>query len=268
MTALALVPALDTAPARPSTATSRPVPPPRDRAERDSLVKENLGLVYTIANDLHRHLARFVPVDDLVGYGSIGLVEAAQRFDAGGRVPFGVFARYRIRGAMFDGIRSQGASPNGISYSRGAYKQLAAEERVNRMLEHEALRNYGEVSSPDEALAYVENVLSRIARVHALSSVDSFDGLDTAGDFESTGNRWNGEPMAAEAAAPTTGADTDKALAALTPQQRKLVDLVYREDLDLYEAARRLGIQRAAVCKLHARALQAMRAALGVEASR
>lgn len=258
------------------TVTSTDAPPAaprkRDRAERDALVKANLGLVHKIANDIHRHLARFVPTEDLVGFGSIGLIEAAERYDASGRLPFGAFARYRIRGAIFDGIRITGASQNGgLTYSRAAYKQIATEQRVNRLLEQEALTRYGEVSSPEKALAYIDDVLTRIARTHALYSVDLEDLGSDAGveEIHSTGNKWSGRPLPAITEDTTLEAIRVRdALAVLTPKQRKLMDLVYGRDMDLNEAGRELGIQSGTVCKLHERAIAALRAVIAPETDR
>jgi RNA polymerase sigma factor for flagellar operon FliA len=41
-------------------------------------------------------------IDDLVSAGTIGLIEAADRYDATRGVPFGTFAYRRIRGAIID----------------------------------------------------------------------------------------------------------------------------------------------------------------------
>jgi RNA polymerase sigma factor for flagellar operon FliA len=66
-----------------------------------------MHLVKSIAGDIRcRPLGRGIELDDLVGYGSVGLVEAATRFDERG-VPFSAFARPRIYGAIVDGIRAQ-----------------------------------------------------------------------------------------------------------------------------------------------------------------
>jgi RNA polymerase sigma factor for flagellar operon FliA len=46
-------------------------------------------------------------MEDLVGYGAKGLVEAAARFDGARGIPFVAFARHRIRGAILDGIRTE-----------------------------------------------------------------------------------------------------------------------------------------------------------------
>ncbi len=67
----------------------------------------HLDLVKAMAGDIRgRPLGRGIDLDDLVGYGRVGLVEAATRFEERG-VPFSAFARSRIHGAIVDGIRAQ-----------------------------------------------------------------------------------------------------------------------------------------------------------------
>jgi len=78
-----------------------------DTRARDQLIEAHLDLVKSMARDIGgRPLGRGIDFDDLVGYGTVGLVEAATRFEERG-VPFAAFARPRIYGAIVDGIRTQ-----------------------------------------------------------------------------------------------------------------------------------------------------------------
>ncbi len=68
-----------------------------------------LDLVRNEALRIQRGLPRdVVTLDDLVGPGQLGLVEARDRFDPRFGVPFDLFARQRVRGAIFDNLRTQG----------------------------------------------------------------------------------------------------------------------------------------------------------------
>jgi len=78
-----------------------------DTRARDERITAHLDLVKSMARDIRgRPLGRGIDLDDLVGYGTVGLVEAATRFEERG-VPFSAFARPRIYGAIVDGIRAQ-----------------------------------------------------------------------------------------------------------------------------------------------------------------
>src|SRR5262245_44728279 len=113
-------------------------------------------------------------VDDLVAYGRKGLVEAAERFDGRAGVAFTTFAYYRVRGAMYDGIRAMGW------YSRADYARYRAEERANQYLQtHADQEGAARAQDPGaggstrrdaaETLANVAEVLSGIATIHITS---------------------------------------------------------------------------------------------------
>lgn len=53
---------------------------------------------------------RFLDLDDLISAGTIGLLEAATRFDADRGVPFGAYCRRRIHGSMIVALRQTGLS--------------------------------------------------------------------------------------------------------------------------------------------------------------
>src|SRR3569623_658689 len=102
--------------------------------DRDSLVQQHLGLVQSVARKLRKQITARIDFDDLVGYGSKGLIEAAERFDPAHGVAFTTFAYYRIRGAMLDGLRTMGWS------SRADYARYRAEERATESLQNQAAR--------------------------------------------------------------------------------------------------------------------------------
>src|SRR5919201_1201611 len=73
--------------------------------ERDELVLRELSQVHYIARRIHERLPQHVPFEDLVHSGVIGLIDAIRSYDAKQSVPFNAFAKFRIRGAIIDGLR-------------------------------------------------------------------------------------------------------------------------------------------------------------------
>ena len=63
------------------------------------------------ARATHRRVYRHVEIDDLVQEGFVGVLEAAQRYDADKGVQFKSFAKRRIAGAMIDFIRREVPGP-------------------------------------------------------------------------------------------------------------------------------------------------------------
>jgi RNA polymerase sigma factor for flagellar operon FliA len=76
-------------------------------AARDALALQFRPYVYKLARELVARLRLQIDVDDLAGWGCLGLLEAAARYDGRRGVRFRSFAHARIRGAMLDAIRSQ-----------------------------------------------------------------------------------------------------------------------------------------------------------------
>jgi RNA polymerase sigma factor for flagellar operon FliA len=75
------------------------------KSDTNALAVQHLDLVRQAAFALRRRLARGASVDDLIGAGNLGLVEATRRFDPR-KASFGTFARHRVRGAMMDSLRA------------------------------------------------------------------------------------------------------------------------------------------------------------------
>lgn len=80
---------------------------PEDAAPPDALVVQYRPYVVKLARELAEAVAFHVDLDDLIGWGHMGLVEAARRFDVSRGVRFRTFAHRRIRGAMIDGMRKE-----------------------------------------------------------------------------------------------------------------------------------------------------------------
>jgi RNA polymerase primary sigma factor len=75
-----------------------------DRGAQDRLVRIHLPLIRSLAR---RYRGYGLPFDDLVQEGSLGLLEAIQRYDPARGPDFVSFARFRIRRAMRNALTDQ-----------------------------------------------------------------------------------------------------------------------------------------------------------------
>ena len=98
-----------------------------DEAARDELLQSNLSLVYHVARQLSRRMSAKASTDELVSFGTIGLIGALEAFDAERGLAFSTFAVPRIRGAILDELRRQDHVPRSM---RRKMRQLSqARER-------------------------------------------------------------------------------------------------------------------------------------------
>ena len=79
------------------------------KAQRDELVTRNMGYVVTLAR---QYKSDMLTTDDLVSEGTIGIIRAAERYDASRGKPFVTFAAPYIRRAIEEAIaRLTGEAP-------------------------------------------------------------------------------------------------------------------------------------------------------------
>jgi RNA polymerase sigma factor for flagellar operon FliA len=218
------------------------------------LVEENLDLVRLIAGKLQRSLGRTLDLDELVAYGSKGLVEAASRFDSGKGVAFSTFAYYRIRGAMLDGLRTMGW------YSRADYARYRAEERATEYLRNLAEREgaagepAGQARDAAQTLAEIAEVLSGVATVH----ITSLEAAASVTDERLPPPDQQLERLHLQARA-------RRGLEKLPERERRLLQLHYFEDRNLEEAGAQMGLSKSWSSRLHARAVDRLRKVLEAE---
>jgi RNA polymerase sigma factor for flagellar operon FliA len=78
-----------------------------EEADREAAIVQNMDLVHHIARRLKQRLPPCVTFDDLSSAGTIGLMQAVDRFDASRGASFKTYAQHRIRGAMLDYLRDE-----------------------------------------------------------------------------------------------------------------------------------------------------------------
>jgi RNA polymerase sigma factor for flagellar operon FliA len=197
-----------------------------------------------------RRIARRIPAggptfDDLVGFGHLGLVEATNQYDPTHGVHFETFARHRIRGAIFDGLRSQGL------FSRRAYEDLR-----RHAIAHEVLEEPGRDAPPSRAddAAAVTSAVAQLAM--AFLTEATLVGVEPAEDAET------------RIADDETREELRAALHRLPPEDRELIEAVYdfREVGDSGAAlARRQGVTRSYISRRHRQILERLRRVLASE---
>lgn len=102
---------------------------------REELVTEHRWLVERAVDRRMRSLPTWVERDELVGYGYLALVQAAERFDPSLGVPFPAYAQIRIDGAIRDGLRAGDWLPTRL---RAAQRRISAMQRDLATASHPA----------------------------------------------------------------------------------------------------------------------------------
>lgn len=104
------------------------------------LVPKFLSLVKYVAGRLAFRLPAHISMDDLIGSGTIGLVDSIQKFDPVKNVEFKTYAEFRIKGAILDELRTLDWIP------RSVRKKQHALEKVHMKLQ----KDLGRPAEPEE----------------------------------------------------------------------------------------------------------------------
>jgi RNA polymerase sigma factor for flagellar operon FliA len=200
-----------------------------------NLMASYLGLVRALAWKIHQQLPRSVELDDLIGYGCIGLAEAAKSYDPS-RGKFSTFAFYRIRGAIFDGL-SQMAWFRRDKFEARAYQVSG--------LESEPV----DAAELDAAL----NANSAWFRQSAGRLDGSFGGAGSAGRPDTVDRGASAEDAALRGEMEVRLRQLVDALPAAAAE---LLKATYYEGLTLKDAAARQGRNKSWASRLHTRVLR------------
>jgi RNA polymerase sigma factor FliA len=227
--------------------------------DRQKLVDANVPFVRSIAGKIKDQLPREIEFDDLYNYGMQGLLEAAERYDRRHGVTFQTFAYYRVRGAMFDGLRNMGWLP------RHEYARLRFEERAAAYLSNLTEREAGAgVAGGAGELPAVVNIEDEVRQVaEALGGVAAIFVTTMEGQKEK-GDVATGMTPTPQAQVERQERDVavEAALKELPEKERRLLQLYYFEDRPLEEVGKIMGLSKSWSSRLHARAIEMLKDAL------
>jgi RNA polymerase sigma factor for flagellar operon FliA len=216
----------------------------------DSLVMQHQDYVRSLARGIARKLPRHVDFEELVSLGQVGLISAARQFEPGRGVAFATFAYYRIRGAIFDGLRQLTGLPPSV---RRQVARLGGENEVAEMTAETS-----EASDDPEFLAkQFETAIGRLGAVFLVSSA--------AGEDEAALEPADERSAADEAEDRETAALVRKALERLSDDQRELIRMLYFEQRSMTEVAQLMKKNKSTISRRHAEAIDVLRSILSPE---
>ena len=221
----------------------------------EHLVRDHLGLVGHLAREAAARLPRHLDADDLVGAGSLALVQAARTFDPALGVPFARFAGTRIRGAMIDHMRQRDWATRSVR-SRARSLAAAAEELTK------ALHRVPSDTELAAAAGMTEQEVREVLQGTDRATLLSLDPLAAGEEGLGAGiqDRAPG-PEEALVAAERLGYLRD-AIAELPERARRVVTGYYLEDRQLTEIAEELGVTQSRASQLRSEGLDLLREAL------
>jgi len=224
---------------------------------REKIILEYAGLVKIVAGRLSIYLGYNVEYEDLVSYGTFGLIDAIDKFDFDKGVKFETYASVRIRGAILDQIRKMDWIPRTLRQKQkkidNAYKKIELE--TGRPATDEEVARELEIS-----LDELDDWQGQAKSSNIISLDEYMDSGETRMEIPSTADYAQPEKVVEQAALKEILVE---ALELLTEKEKKVIVLYYYEELTLKEISAVLEVTESRVSQLHTKALQKLRVKLG-----
>ncbi|MEO1227760.1 MAG: sigma-70 family RNA polymerase sigma factor [Myxococcota bacterium] len=221
------------------------LPPPTKDMSRAELAKQYGPYVRSIAGKIKKTLSKDIEFDDLYSYGMLGLMEAADRFDAKYGANFMTFAYYRVRGAIYDGLRGMGWVSR-TEYQKYRYEQHA-NEYLRTVAEQEAVGSGSVRKSDDDEVAEIADAVEGLVTIY-VTALDAMEGFQIADE--------SGPAVDEKLEVQQARRLVAEAIEKLPEQERTLLTLYYYKELSLEEVGKHLGLSKSWTSRLHARAIE------------
>jgi RNA polymerase sigma factor for flagellar operon FliA len=225
---------------------------------QEKIIIEYAGLVKLVAGRLSMYLGYNVEYDDLVGYGTFGLIDAIDKFDYSKGVKFETYASLRIRGAILDQIRKMDWIPRSVRQKQ---------RKIDTAYQNLELK-YGRMANDEEIATELEITVEELETWQSQTKVTNIISLD---EFMDQGTETKVEQsLTAEFDQPDRILEKQElkdliahTLESLTEKEKKVIVFYYYEELTLKEISRILDVSESRISQLHTKALQKMKLKLG-----
>jgi RNA polymerase sigma factor for flagellar operon FliA len=233
----------------------------KDPKIREHFVNQYAPLVKYVAGKIAIGMPQNVDFDDLVGYGVFGLLDAIEKFDPDKDIKFKTYAVTRIRGAIFDELRSIDWVPRSV---RQKAKEL---ERIIGRLETRLGRSASDDEIARELGINVKELHSLILKISG-ASILSLSDVWYVGD-ESDKVSVMESIESPKSLNPDIIVEREEikniivqAISELPDKEKKVLILYYYEDLTLKEIGEVLQVTESRISQLHTKAILRLRSKL------
>jgi RNA polymerase sigma factor for flagellar operon FliA len=221
--------------------------------DKSKIIRDHLYLVDILVGRMVTQVPSFMNKDDMKSAGMLGLLDAANKYDASKNILFKTFAEYRIRGAILDEMRKLDWFSRSLrdKQNRIGRTIMDLELKLGRDPEEHEVATAMNLSLDDYRI-----MLGEVSHLGCVSLNETLDNSQEGSSFLdslmderadiSPGARIEGLQLAEKVA---------EVLALLSEKERLVISLYYYEELSQKEIAEVLELSEGRVSQLHSQAL-------------
>jgi RNA polymerase sigma factor for flagellar operon FliA len=233
----------------------------RDPGIREMFIKQYAPLVKYVAGKVAVGMPHSVEFDDLVEFGVFGLLDAIDKFDPEKNVKFKTYAVTRIRGAIFDELRTMDWVPRSVRQKTREVEEAIGllEAQLGRTATDQEIANSLGLDEKEYA-----KTLMKISGTTMLSLNDVWFSGDendkvSIGDSIESPSSLNPDVIVEKDEIRRVIVE---AIEELPDKEKKILVLYYYEDLTLKEIGEVLEVTESRVSQLHTKAILRLRSKL------
>lgn len=229
-----------------------------DRSAENALMEHYLPLVDKIVGKLVTKLPSYVDKDELHALGMWGLMDAINKFEDQG-YKFETYAPFRIRGAVYDYLRSNDWTSRSVRKENRQIEEVIADLSVQ----------LGRTPSDHEVADHLSMTIDEYhqARVEAVWASHSY--LDEA--ITEDGEAFSAWELVEDVGTEVSMMEYDHLISRLSgvvyeldDQEQAVMALYYQKQLSLKEIGGMLNVTESRACQIHTRTLDKIREAWSV----
>ncbi|GAB6192656.1 FliA/WhiG family RNA polymerase sigma factor [Desulfocastanea catecholica] len=221
--------------------------------DKSKIIRDHLYLVDILVGRMVTQVPSFMNKDDMKSAGMLGLLDAANKYDASKNILFKTFAEYRIRGAILDEMRKLDWFSRSLrdKQNRIGRTIMALELKLGRDPEEHEVATAMDLSLDDYRI-----MLGEVSHLGCVSLNETLDNSQEGSSFLdslmderadiSPGARIEGLQLAEKVA---------EVLAHVSEKERLVISLYYYEELTQKEIAEVMELSEGRVSQLHSQAL-------------
>ena len=233
----------------------------KDPEIRNYFVRQYAPLVKYVAGKVAVGMPHNVEFDDLVGFGVFGLFDAIEKYDPEKHVKFKTYAVTRIRGAIYDELRSIDWVPRSV---RQKTKEI---EETIHTLEAQLGRSASDLEIADKMGVSIKDLHKTMQKISS-SSIISLNDLWYSGE-DNDRVAIVDSIESPQSLNPDIIVEKDEikrvivqAISELPDKEKKVLVLYYYEDLTLKEIGKVLEVTESRISQLHTKAIMRLRSKL------
>ncbi len=232
-----------------------------DEKWREATIVEHAYLVKRMAARFALRVPSSVLFGELVSAGSLGLIDAVDKFDHSKHVTFKTYAQYRIKGAILDELRSMD------TYSRSMRKKIQDIAKAVKNVEMEKGNTATDVEIAEELGVDLSTYHDMLTGIHGASVLNLDDFIKVKKNNMVSNKRFQAGVKSKDNPADHYNKEEIRSIFAdaikkLSKKQQMVISLYYYDELTLKEIGEVLSLTESRICQIHAGILIKMKTLL------